>query len=603
TMGGGNLSGTGQNRTICISDSQSLQGLSQDSFTSSDPGDDVLHLNDPNPVKIKISGSVSDFTLYSPKAVEMYVTGNITDSSAFIQNLRPTDTTIISAGGEILDHSDYVFLTLPSGETPNFAALDQVAEPSIPGPALTTLPNPNLNPTLYDQQLRFSYDPASGGLKYAGKMSLAVEQALESIHFLDNSTLETIYAQSQLEAGSSIPGYNVSGPGTFRINAASMDLGNGGGVASLGIADNPALAPYTARGADLDISVSGNLSMLASTIQSQYGGDINITCGGTIDVGSVLVPSTAARTPGIISLWSGNISVIADGDINVDGSRIAAYDGGNIFVESLDGSVNAGTGGNGEVLVHKPYLDASGHVELLNEVIPGSGILATSFPQLVYDQTSSQVGNITVETPKGDIVASQGGISQLALGPVAHNDATITLAAGTKNADGSAAYVGNVDASGSGVVGGQVNITATGNISGLVVASVEANVSALNNVSATVLSQGGATVSAGGTASGTVMATGSVSVSGGTADVMAAFGGGGVTTSGMVSGPAGPAAPVGSNSGSTAATTQQVTTSTLSNPDLAANDNNSADDNDPLKRRRKSQLMEYVGRVTVLLPQ
>jgi hypothetical protein len=295
---------------------------------------------------------------------------------------------------------------------------------------------------------------------------------------------------------------------------------------------------------------------------------------------------------GIVSLWGGNINVIADGDINVDGSRIAAYDGGNIFVESLNGNVNAGSGGKGSVTVYKPYVNKNGQVVDLEDIIQGSGILATSFPQLVPGAKSEQVGNITVETPEGNIVASKGGIAQLALGPVTHNDATIDLSAGSPG------FVGSVDAAGSGVVGGQVNISATGNISGLVVASVGANVSALQNVNATVLSQGNATVSAGGTVSGTIVGFGSVSVSG-ASDVAAAFSATSVTTTGAVSGAAAPAAPTASSSAAAAATAQQVTQSTQSNSDLAANDN--ADDDE--KKKQKKQLMEYVGRVTVLLPE
>jgi hypothetical protein len=246
------------------------------------------------------------------------------------------------------------------------------------------------------------------------------------------------------------------------------------------------------------------------------------------------------------------------------------------------------------VLVQKPYVNAKGQVGLTDDVIPGSGILATSFPQLVYGQTSGEIGNITVLTPEGNIVASKGGIVQLSLGPVSHNDATITLDAGSEG------FIGDVDAGGSGVVGGQVNINATGNVNGLVVASLGANVTALQNISATVLSQGGASVSAGGTVSGTIVGTGSVSVSGAT-DVAAAFGGGGVSTSGNVSGAAVTAAPTGSSSASAAATAQQVTQATQANSDLASNGTGNGDDNDPLKKK-KGKLMQYAGRVTVLLP-
>ena len=101
---------------------------------------------------------------------------------------------------------------------------------------------------------------------------------------------------------------------------------------------------------------------------------------------------------------------------------------------------------------------------------------------------------------------------QLALGLVGINDSTINLYAGSKNSDGSV-VLGNVDAAGSGVVGGNVNINATGNITGTVVASSSADVNALQNVSATVLSQGSATVTAGNTVSGTIIGVGSVNVS------------------------------------------------------------------------------------------
>ncbi len=346
--------------------------------------------------------------------------------------------------------------------------------------------------------------------------------------------------------------------------------------------------------------------MVAASIESDYGGAINITCGGSMDIGSPVLGSLVSEEEyegnvfGIVSVWGGNISVIANGDVNVDSSRIAAYDGGNIFVESLHGNVNAGSGGTGAVPVTKAFLNAQGNVQFDYDFIPGSGILATTFPELVYGQPAAQLGNITVETPQGSIEASQGGIVQLALGPVAHNDATINLIAGSKNADGTVAYVGNVNASQSGVIGGQVNISATGNINGLVVASLGANVNALQNVSATVLSQGAATVSAGGTVSGTVVGVGSVSVSGAT-DVAAAFSGGGVSASGAQSGAAVAAAPTGSNSSSAAATQQQVAQSTQSNSALADNGNQS--DDQKKRRAEKSKLMEYVGRVTVLLPE
>lgn len=607
TTDGGNLQGGGSGITINISDSSRASYSSGLAFQYSDPDENpLLHLNDPNPVLINISGSVDNITLDSPKPVEMSVTGNIVNCAANIQNLRPTDTTTISAGGQIIDQDNFVIAQLQPGQTPNFNALNQVSQPTVTGPDGIIIPNPNLNYNLYNIQGSFTYNPATGSLLYLGTMTIAQENALLAIHFLDKTDLDYIQQQSQNESPITGLIYGVAGPGIFRIDAASISLGNEGGIISEGFASSSALAPVTPRGADIDISVSGNISMVASSIESDYGGDINITCGGSMDVGSPVLGSLVnseehlGNVFGIVSVWGGNINVIADGDIDVDSSRIAAYDGGNIFVESLQGNVNAGTGGNGAVAVTKSFLNAQGNVQSDYDFIPGSGILATSFPELVYGQTSGQLGNITVETPEGNIEASQGGIVQLALGPVAHNDATINLIAGSKNSDGTVAYVGNVNTSGSGVIGGQVNISATGNINGLVVATLGANVNALQNVSATVLSQGGATVSAGGTVSGTIVGVGSVSVSGAT-DVAAAFSASTVSASGAQSGAAVAAAPTGSNSSSAAATQQQVAQSTQSNSEIADNGNES--DEEKKKRAQKSKLMEYVGRVTVLLPE
>jgi filamentous hemagglutinin family protein len=604
TTGGGNLSGSvgATGVSLCISDSQSLAWTGPSSFTVNDPGNDVLHLADPNPVLINISGSVSDINLSSPKPVQMHVTGNITDSSAMIENLRPTDNSVISAGGEIFDEPDYVFITLPPGETPNFNALDQAAQPILVGS------NPNgstptyVNPPLYGVQAKFIYNPATRVLAYLGIMTDPVEAALLSMQspFVDAATIQQIYAQSQNESSSPLLGYDIAGPGAFHISAASIDLGDSKGVDSQGIDLHPALVPYTARGADIDITVSGNLSMLASAIESEYGGDINITCGGTLDVGSTLVPSSSLSYPlGIVSLWGGNINLVANGDVNVDGSRIAAYDGGDIFVESLDGNVNAGTGGAGTVLVSKPYVNKLGKVVDLYDAIPGSGIIATSYPNLVYGESASHLGNITVETPEGDIVASRGGIKQLALGPTANQDVSINLTAGSRNSDGTVAYVGDVDAAGSGVVGGQVNITATGDINGLVVASLGANVNAAQNVNATVLSQGAANVTGGGTVAGMVVGVGLVSVSGAKGDTALALSDTGVAASGAASGAAIPAAPTSSNSNSGAGTQNQVTQSTQPNSELASND----DDDLKKKQAQNSKLKEYVGRVTVILPE
>src|SRR5262249_1789686 len=145
--------------------------------------------------------------------------------------------------------------------------------------------------------------------------------------------------------------------------------------------------------------------------------------------------------------------------------------------------------------------------------IPGSGILATTFPPAfdpAFPNSRNTVGNIIVETPHGDIKASAGGIVQIPLNGVGNKLGTVTLTAGTKDAEGNVIYVGNIDASGSGVIGSTVKLEASGDIKGLVFARGNLDIKADQNVSVTAVAGGNAAVSAGETITGTIIGIGSV---------------------------------------------------------------------------------------------
>src|SRR5208282_1494184 len=138
---------------------------------------------------------------------------------------------------------------------------------------------------------------------------------------------------------------------------------------------------------------------------------------------------------GIFTAAKSDVTVMAGGDINLNGSRIAAYDGGNVTVESLHGNIDAGTGANGYVDVEEIYVDpVSREIFTTTEAIPGSGILATTFPPPLPGSTfpaqNNTVGNILVETPEGDISAGLGGIIQAPLNGVDSPNATGEVLAG-----------------------------------------------------------------------------------------------------------------------------------------------------------------------------
>ena len=170
--------------------------------------------------------------------------------------------------------------------------------------------------------------------------------------------------------------------------------------------------------------------MFSTSISSLNGGTIQVNVGVQVeDDGSLNVLNPAAQlnvgskdftvaalgARGIFSTSSGAVSVYAGGDININGSRIASYDGGKVTVESFNGNLDAGTGGSGYLVVQK-YSAKDDNVTYSQATIPGSGILATTFPD-----SSSPVGDILVQTPNGNIDANAGGIEQLPLNDVQYS--------------------------------------------------------------------------------------------------------------------------------------------------------------------------------------
>ena len=424
--------------------------------------------------------------------------------------------------------------------------------------------------------------------------------------------LATLIAESATTSTTTLAGYRIGGPGEFDINAGSIDLGNSFGILSVGALDSAEaglnrfanLATLTPVGADVKVTSVGDIVMLTSTIASLAGGDLAIqSTAGQIDLGAGGVINNNGTLPfGAFVTGSGpdgpgNISVSAHGNVNVDSSRIAAYDGGSVTVHSDTGNVDAGAGGATAATVQTHFVDPlTMQPGLYQAGVYGSGILAVTLvdPAQVPGSPTGP-GNITVTTPEGDINASLGGILQEALNGSIAAGPTITLKAGTLPADGTP-HVGNINLGDSGVIGGTVNLSANGNINGLIISQQSSTVNATQNIGITLLSGGNANVSSSsGTVSGTIVGATGATVSGGlgvSADVLSVNANvGGVAGQNTLGGSAAPTAASSSASG----TESKDATAQTSGTTTAQND-------DDLKKRRSSLLAKLVARVTVLLP-
>jgi hypothetical protein len=342
-------------------------------------------------------------------------------------------------------------------------------------------------------------------------------------------------------------------------------------------APDSALAAISPFGANINVTTTGNLGMTSTKIANEnYLGGINLNVGGTLDVGGQLTTfgdPNAAK--GIFTTSGGNISATAGGDVNVDGSRIAAYNGGNLDIKSVNGDVNAGTGGEGYVTLNALQIDpTTGQLTSIPATIPGSGILATT----IFG-SDAQLGNITVNAPDGSINASLGGIIQIAFNDSDTSSSFINLNAGH-----------DINATGSGVIGSNVRLQAGGNINGLVIGSESVNINSAQNVDVTVVSGGDVNITASGDIGGTVIGGGSVNVSGDS--ITAALISGSVSASGDTSGATEgvPQSNVAKNNAETAEDASTVAAKT-------------DDQDDELKKKEKTiSLAQKVSRVTVILP-
>jgi hypothetical protein len=633
------------------------QGSTSFTPTGSDHAVNPPELANPNPVTISVGGNMQNVIVATSKRTEINVGGDMIFAGFRGENLHPGDVTSINVAGRIINPSQYTFVNLITaiiGADPlEPSAWDSIFNLAV-NPNASALLNGlsqsdlvNLGDTVKNMRVfqtgnpGFVYDPQTLQLGYSGVMDSLVRDAIEgdkngkftilkldnngvpllakgdanlgqdtskyyfqiqTVSFAPKSAIESLYAGSQsvplATSSAGLVGYKIGGPGQFNITASSIDLGTTAGIQSLGVdteGNYRSLANLTPEGAAINVTtLSGDLSMISSRISSEFGGDITVNCGGSIDLGRQDLFGSTGNAFGIWTSGHSSIFVTALGDININGSRIAAYNGGNVFVESLQGDVNAGSGGTVYVQVPIVLIDPATGLpkgDPVTAYIYGSGIVTTSLTKNLQTPGGNPLpGNITVLTPQGDIVSTTAGILQLPLDGNLGPGPVITMVAGTPPSDSSPGFAGNIDLGDSGVIGGAINLTAQGNIKGLVISRQNSTISAAQNFSGTVLSAGSANISAGGNVSGTIIGITGVSASGG--NISATLLSQNVSVSGGSA-----ESTLGSTATATATSQSAAQATTTDTKQTTSN----TDEDDSQKKRNRPKLTKR-SRVTVILP-
>ncbi|MDB6129585.1 MAG: hypothetical protein JWM04_692, partial [Verrucomicrobiales bacterium] len=535
-----------------------------------------------------IAGDVDNVRLQIPKMAKVTIGGDALNFFYTGQNLRAVDVTEINIAGQYKSRGDRTAITVRN-------QLDL----SIFDPHITI--NPELGAKL-------TYNPLTGQLIFQGKMTVdernfLLNPQVKATDVLGNVRLDinglpilthavfasAVTVNTLFDSTQDVPsfptqngGIFIGGPGKLLVSANKMDLGITAGIRSVVTALNPNLARLGNKGASIQITLASDLDMTSSQISSFDGGDISIVSGGRLSIGSQEQFTSDDTPKGIYTGHGGNLSVVAAGDINIKGSRVATYDGGNITVTSQNGSVDAGEGAKGFFsIVTQQYNPVTHQIENRNDKFFGSGIIA-----LTRQDSFTKVGDITVKA-KQDIKANSGGILQLAFNASDRSHSTVSLDAGQ-----------NIEANESGILGANVNLKAGGDIAGLVIANQNINIDARQNINVTAVASGGVAITSGGSVSGTIVGGGNVSVAGDSISASVISASGNASTSGDSV-----AAKVGGFNGVAAPAAQQTTTETEKAVEKATRPDDLDDNNKNKGMAKKGPVLsKSTGRVTVILP-
>lgn len=331
-------------------------------------GPGPLHLSDTNPTRLYAgAGDISGVTLFSPKFAEIYAGRDILDVAFYIQNLKDTDTTIVSSGRDIIPYNANSALRVlangPGNLPLNGAPL--AGDIQIGGPGtLEVLAGRNLDlgtgPSNADGTgvgITAIGNARNPFLDFAGANIVAGagigssrglnESAMDFETFI-SGFVENAEGEKYLsELGDQLRGRSfdeLAGEERNRIalevfylilRDAGRDFATSGnydrGFAAIDalFGENKAFAgDILTRGRDIRTKSGGNISIFAP------GG--GLTLANTI-IGDPLSP------PGVITESGGSISIFTNDNVDIGIGRIFTLRGGNEVIWSSEGDIAAGS--------------------------------------------------------------------------------------------------------------------------------------------------------------------------------------------------------------------------------------------------------------------
>lgn len=381
-------------------------------FLFSNTTPDPLHIDSTTPVSVKAGNDISRLSLSVPKLAEIFAGHDIREFGYWGQNLHKNDVSIISAGwdliqvetegtnqsfssmqgGEGINQAGHGLLLVSAGNEINLGKSNGIQSTgSKIGPMKT-------NNALFTESDRDSYQNYKGA-----DIAVVAGYALEP----DPETLEPV-SERLTDFFTDLNAY-AEEFSKLMATGKEEDESKATRIKEQMLADtiNPLLADKK-RG-------SGNIAMTQSSIKTTSGQDnLYIISAGQIDVGTSIISDQKDTSKGILTESGGDINIFAENDINVNESRVVSYFGGDIFMLSNHGDINAGRGSKTAVSQQEGgFIDVGGKlVDKFTAPAPGSGIRAmTTDPDGAGPIAEPKQGNIALIAWEGIIDAGEAGIS------------------------------------------------------------------------------------------------------------------------------------------------------------------------------------------------
>ena len=464
-------------------DGKSYQWLSEGGiFTTveddtSNPFSLTANLNNLKPVIISIDGSINDVNLYTTKATEITVKGDMINSGLVAVNLHANDVTSIKVTGEIYNSPLYSFakLNLGSGITSanplqptawdsvfmlalDSSLLASLASVNFRDPANNCLDNkgnvdmtkladylkgitsPNIyllfpsgSATQFGSNPGFVYDSGSGQLGYQGKWGLSASQTAT----LSGGTLTVLVADSR-----GIPVIDANG----HLETTTYNFGAASTIATLATEGQHASSNFT-PGIGYQVGGLGQFTLQAAAYN--LGNTVGIVSPGFVNAGfnftslqtpttllpNGLLPTAAEGGAAITVTTSGpqNAAMKNDnlnaGDLVMNNSAIYSCDGGKVTV-NVGGEIDLGTSFSINRALKIPVcygIYTSGHSDVSVTAAGDINIWTSRIATFNGGDVmvTSSHGNVNVGT--GDNIAlSVSGVIPSASGPVESNFGVIS---------------------------------------------------------------------------------------------------------------------------------------------------------------------------------